>query len=101
MKSLLNIKQPDATALIVCNDHEEVGSVSTTGAQGPFLKNVLERIYGVGESLNRAINRSMLISTDNAHGIHPNFANKHDKNHAPKINQGTVIKVNANQRYGN
>ena len=99
LESLLKHDDSGATALLVCNDHEEVGSVSASGAQGPFLKNVLERIYGTGESLTQAMSRSMLISTDNAHGIHPNYANKHDKHHAPKLNQGAVIKVNANQRY--
>ena len=41
----------------------------------------------------------MMISTDNAHGIHPNFASKHDGNHGPMLNQGPVLKINANQRY--
>lgn len=99
LKSLLNHKESETTALLVCNDHEEVGSISTTGAQGPFMKSVLERIYGTGESLTRAMNCSMLISTDNAHGIHPNYTSKHDEHHAPKLNHGAVIKVNANQRY--
>lgn len=99
LESLLNHRGSDTTALLVCNDHEEVGSMSTTGAQGPFLKSVLERIYGTGEPLTQAMNRSMLISTDNAHGIHPNYASKHDEHHAPKLNQGAVIKINANQRY--
>ena len=84
-------------ALLVCNDHEEVGSVSAEGAQGPFLSSVLERWCGAGKS--RAIAHSMMISADNAHGVHPNFIDKHDENHGPQLNAGPVIKVNHNQRY--
>lgn len=87
------------SSLLVCNDHEEVGSVSSSGAQGNFLRSVLERIVGTGEYLSRVMDQSMLISTDNAHGVHPNYVDKHDENHGPIINQGPVIKNNANQRY--
>ena len=87
----------DQAALLVCNDHEEVGSMSAEGAQGPFLGSVLERWCGAGKG--RAIARSMMISADNAHGVHPNFMDKHDENHGPILNQGPVIKVNHNQRY--
>jgi aspartyl aminopeptidase len=89
----------EGSSLLVCNDHEEVGSASSSGAQGTFLKSVLERIAGVGESLSRVINQSMLISVDNAHAVHPNYADKYDANHGPIINQGPVIKTNASQRY--
>ena len=91
--------QPAITRLLVCNDHEEVGSASSCGAQGPMLKSVLERLLSNGEDLTRAIDQSMMISVDNAHGIHPNFSDKHDGNHGPELNKGPVIKVNANQRY--
>jgi aspartyl aminopeptidase len=89
----------DSGALLVCNDHEEVGSLSAAGAQGPLLSSVLKRLAGDGESYAALVERSMMISADNAHGIHPNFADKHDDNHGPLLNQGPVIKVNANQRY--
>lgn len=86
-------------SLLVCNDHEEVGSASAEGAEGPFLKSILERAIPDAETRYRAIAASMLISTDNAHGIHPNFADKHDANHGPLLNEGPVIKINNNQRY--
>ncbi len=89
----------ESPCLLVCNDHEEVGSQSASGAQGPFLKNVLERIIGTGEPLTRTMQRSILISADNAHAVHPNYADKHDSNHSPIMNKGPVIKINANQRY--
>ena len=85
--------------LMVCSDHEEVGSESTSGAAGSFLETVLKRISGDFESYSRLISNSSLISCDNAHAIHPNFSDKHDANHAPQINEGVVVKVNANQRY--
>lgn len=87
------------SCMLVCSDHEEVGSQSAEGAQGTFLLNVLERLYPDSQQRGRAINSSMMISADNAHGVHPNFSDKHDNNHGPLINEGPVIKVNANQRY--
>lgn len=99
LQSLLAASDSEMPCLLVCNDHEEVGSKSTTGAQGSFLENVLTRIAGTGEPLIRAIQQSMLISADNAHAVHPNYADKHDSNHGPIMNQGPVIKINANQRY--
>lgn len=98
LMSLLNAGDKQ-NCLLVCNDHEEVGSMSSTGAQGQFLRSVLERLCSTPEELARSIDQSMLISADNAHGIHPNYADKHDANHGPSLNQGPVIKVNANQRY--
>ena len=98
LQSLLNAGASQ-NALLVCNDHEEVGSVSSSGARGTFLKSVIERLAGSAENFTRAIDSSMMISADNAHGIHPNFSDKHDSNHGPVINQGPVIKINTNQRY--
>jgi len=88
-----------ATRLIVCNDHEEVGSASTSGAMGTFLSDLINRIAPDAESRTRALQKSLFISTDNAHGVHPNFVSKHDEQHGPILNQGPVIKLNANQRY--
>ncbi len=95
------LQQADSsiTSLIVCNDHEEVGSASAAGAEGSFLKDILQRIMPNAEKRLRALAKSMLISTDNAHGIHPNFSSKHDNQHGPILNSGPVIKINANQRY--
>jgi len=85
--------------LLVCNDHEEVGSMTAAGAQGPFLKSVLERLSENDEDFARMIAQSTMVSADNAHGVHPNYADKHDGNHGPILNNGPVIKTNANQRY--
>ena len=89
----------DKPMLFIASDHEEVGSESTSGAGGSFLENTLRRMYKDYDDYMQMIRTSVLISADNAHAIHPNYPTKHDKNHAPYINKGSVIKVNANQRY--
>ena len=85
--------------MVVLNDHEEVGSASASGAEGPFLSDVLGRLCGSASILSRAISHSMLISADNAHGVHPNYPDKHEPAHRPMLNGGPVIKINNNQRY--
>ena len=89
----------DETCVLVCTDHEEVGSCSACGADGPFLEQVLRRVLPEGDAFVRTIQKSLLVSADNAHGVHPNYADRHDGNHGPKLNAGPVIKVNSNQRY--
>ena len=91
--------EADVPMMFIANDHEEVGSESVSGAGGSFLENTLRRMYPDYEDYVNMIRTSTLISADNAHAIHPNFPSKHDKEHAPLINKGVVIKVNANQRY--
>ena len=98
LRSLLDA-EGEQSILLVCNDHEEVGSASAAGAQGPFLRTVLERLCGDAETLARVLARSFLVSADNAHALHPNYENKHDPQHQPRLNGGPVIKFNANQRY--
>ncbi len=85
--------------VLVCNDHEEIGSQSAAGAQGPMLRSVISRLLVNEKEFTRTIDRSMMISVDNAHGVHPNFSDRHDANHGPLLNGGPVIKINANQRY--
>ncbi len=87
------------SSLLICTDHEEVGSVSCCGAKGPMLQHFLERLIPDTEPRIRVIERSLLISADNAHGVHPNFSDRHDENHGPLLNRGPVVKINANQRY--
>lgn len=94
----------EATRLIVLNDHEEVGSRSATGAAGPFLRSVLERIIEAHpekepQAFARAMAASLLVSADMAHAVHPNYADRHEPNHMPQLGKGPVIKSNANQAY--
>lgn len=89
----------EQSAILALFDHEEVGSGSNTGARGNLLTAFLERLMPDAESRFRALDRSFFFSIDNAHGVHPNYANKHDESHGPKLNHGPVIKYDANQSY--
>ncbi len=95
----------DATALICLYDHEEVGSESLSGAGGSLAADVLHRIvelegpWAQPGALPRAMASSWHVSADMAHAIHPNYADKHEPNHAPRLNGGPVLKVNHQQRY--
>ncbi|SDT11463.1 aspartyl aminopeptidase [Halopseudomonas sabulinigri] len=90
---------PEQACLLVCTDHEEIGSSSCCGADGPFLEDVLCRLIPDATRRVQVIQRSLLVSADNAHAVHPNYAARHDENHGPKLNAGPVIKINSNQRY--
>jgi len=83
--------------MIACMDHEEVGSDSHVGAGGTFLEETLRRI--AGDNFTTLMRRSLMVSCDNAHAQHPNFPTKHESQHAPLLNRGVAIKINANQRY--
>lgn len=93
-------------SLIVCFDHEEVGSVSTNGAGSPVIAEAVKRIASSlsnntisPEDYAATIAKSFCLSIDQAHAIHPNYASKHEAQHSPTMNGGIVIKTNSNQRY--
>jgi aspartyl aminopeptidase len=98
LSAILNADNQES-ALFIATDHEEVGSTSCCGAKGPMLQQFLDRLLPDPQERARCIDRSVMISADNAHGVHPNFLDKHDENHGPILNKGPVIKINANQRY--
>lgn len=80
-------------------NHEEVGSVSTSGAESSLIPLLIQRLSPTPETYAQSIARSFLISADMSHSIHPNYTSKHESNHAPKINGGVILKTNVKQRY--
>ncbi len=92
-----------STRMVVLYDNEEIGSSTKQGAAGSFQEDLLGRIAAAGDSrsdaLYRAKARSFLISADLAHAVHPNYADRHEPRHLPRLNGGPVIKYNAKARY--
>ena len=100
---LIDSKVGDATNVLICFDNEEVGSRTKQGAASPMLRTVLERIsIAMGkdrEDYYRALSNSFLISSDQAHALHPNYTEKQDPTSRPVVNGGPAIKMAANQSY--
>ncbi len=101
--ALLATEKPATTNICAFFDHEEVGSESATGAGGSFISDVIQRIsafYQASEEDRlRSFANSFFISADMAHAFHPNHPSAYEPEHHAKVNQGPVIKTNANQRY--
>lgn len=98
MKAMIDVPKKTNTMFYIAN-HEENGSMSSTGAQGSFVSAVFERIIAKDEQRRIALGNSFLISVDNAHATHPNAVDSMDPQHSISLNKGVVIKINANQRY--
>ncbi len=104
MMGLLASKNTDSSVAIhVTFDNEEVGSGTKQGADSTFLYDTMVRI---NEAMNKnqsklleAIANSFMVSADNAHALHPNYSEKSDPTNKVYMNEGVVVKFNANQKY--
>ena len=100
---LLGADRKQAVSVHCVLDNEEVGSTTKQGAASTFLRDTLFRIctvFGMDtQDYFIALSKSFMISADNAHAVHPNHTDKADPVNRPYLNEGIVIKYNANQKY--
>lgn len=101
--ALLESKPSKACKVMVAYDNEEVGSMTRQGANSPMLRDLLERIcLAMGldaEEFHRALSKSVIISADMAHAVHPNYPEKSDPTNRPVLNGGPVVKRSASFSY--
>ena len=103
----VDISNDTDVCLVALFDHEEIGSQSAHGAGSPVMAEAVKRIssalspeeYSDPNVYASCIRNSFVLSCDQAHAVHPNYASKHESQHSPKLNGGVVIKTNSNQRY--
>ena len=99
-QGFLKAAESDSIPVLCVFDNEEVGSSSLQGADSDLLGLLLKRICdSLGLPMENMMSQSFMLSADNAHAIHPNHPEFADPNNAPVVNQGVVLKFNANQRY--
>ncbi len=103
MKGFLNLEHYDSVPVLAVLDNEEVGSTTKQGAASDFMRTTVTRIcYESGlehKEVQRLLAGSFMVSADNAHAAHPNYMEKSDLVNRPYMNEGIVIKYNANQKY--
>ena len=100
MNGFFEAEKSDAIPVFAVFDNEEVGSNTKQGADSTFLGDTLERVAdSIGASYRQLIASSFMVSADNAHAMHANYTDKADPVNRPKMNEGIVIKYNANQKY--
>jgi aspartyl aminopeptidase len=92
-----------AVQIAIFWDHEEIGSVSSTGAGSSFVDELLDRIgIGLGEERELFYQlkaNSLILSVDVGHAWNPNFTDKYDPENSPRLGGGVAIKFNANRKY--
>lgn len=121
VKSDNSLDDESCIRLITCFDHEEIGSTSAHGANSNLLPAVIRRLSvlprssfvdtgseksydhvnaeEIATAFEQTLSTSFFVSADMAHSVNPNYQSKYESNHQPEMNKGTVIKINANQRY--
>ena len=100
MEGFLRAKNEKNIPVCCVFDNEEVGSRTRQGADSDFLERTLTRIAaGLQLDYHQALAQSFMVSADNAHALHPNHPEYADAGNRPAINQGIVVKFNANQSY--
>ena len=91
--------ETDAIPVLGVFDHEEIGSETKQGAGSTFLPDTLQAIcegLGLGAAdYRRMLTQSMMLSCDNAHGLHPNRPELADASEAPVLGGGVVVKHSA------
>lgn len=96
LQGFLRAERPKAMPVLCLFDNEEVGSQTRQGAMSTFLYDTLRRVCAsqglTEEDYLRCVAQSLMISADNAHGVHPNHPEKAALTNRPKLGQGPVIK---------
>lgn len=97
LRSILEIKHPERTAVCLLVDKEEIGSVGNTGMLSRFfemqLAEIIERLKGgcTLNMLNRTITGSACLSSDVGAAVDPNYESVSEKLNSSYAGKGMVL----------
>lgn len=96
LEGFLRQETPLETPVLCLFDNEEIAALPRRGPCLRCCPDVLRRIcleQGLGETdYLRLLAGSMMVSADNAHGVHPNHPEKAALTNRPKLGEGVVVK---------
>jgi aspartyl aminopeptidase len=98
LKAILELENPDRTAVALFADKEEIGSVGSTGMHSSFFSNMVAELIAMESgksyselSLKKALAFSSMLSSDVAAGLDPTYSDVSEMQNAAIMGKGTVL----------
>lgn len=97
LRAILDVDNPNKTAVALFVDKEEIGSVGNTSMESKFFENVVSELINLTEesyselTVKRALANSSVLSADTVGAFDPNYPEVMDKKNSPYIGKGIVL----------
>jgi aspartyl aminopeptidase len=88
LAAILEVEDPERTAVCILADKEEIGSYGVTGMSSHAFEHVIDLLCGDTCSVQDCFSHSFCISADVTAAFDPLYAEVSDKQNAAKINYG-------------
>ncbi len=97
LKGILNVENPNKTAVALFVDKEEIGSVGNTSMESKFFENIVSELINLTEEnyseliVKRALSNSCVLSADTLGAFDPNYPEVLDKLNTPYLSKGVTV----------
>ncbi len=86
-------------------DHEEIGSQSAQGAKSNMVTEISRRVFlnfcpeASEDNYFQSLRKSMFLSVDGNHAVHPNYPEKSQMQHQARVNSGVLVPFSSQQYF--
>ena len=92
LTAIMDVENPQKTAVAILADKEEIGSMGNTGLESDFLRFVIGDIADMqGVNPTVALRNSRCLSADVNAALDPTFQDVSDRRNASQVNYGVVL----------